>query len=1407
MDRPYYLGIDIASVSVDTAVIDADTHEVLEAEYIRHNGHPMRTAAEAIRDIVDRYGEAELRGIAATGSGGRAIARVLDTGFINEVVAQASAVINLYPDVRTIVDIGGEDSKLIFIGPSVQDGTPELKDFAMNTRCAAGTGSFLDKQASRLGLSIEEFGEIGAQVEDPPRVAGRCSVFAKTDMIHLQQKGTPTNAIVAGVCHALVRNFKSTVATARDLKTPLAFQGGVAANAGIHRAMVEVMEIDEDDFVIPEHFGCMGAIGAVLKGIETKEATVPDLGNIQRLDSYEEVADTAPLKPLKLEKSTIMPSEIRSTNVNRDDLIPAYLGIDVGSISTNLVVIDSDGNLMTKAYLMTAGEPLEAVRTGLRMMENDVGGLVDIRGVCTTGSGRYLTGDFVGADVVKNEITAHARGALFIDPNVDTIFEIGGQDSKYISLQNGSVIDFMMNKVCAAGTGSFLEEQAEKLDISIEDEFADLALQSDTPRDLGERCTVFMETEMVKHQAAGATTGELVSGLAYSIVKNYLNQVVGKRRVGDHIFFQGGTAFNKAVVAAFEEVTGKPIIVPPHHEVMGAIGCAIIAMENDTGEGSSFRGFDLCERNYEVESFICHDCPNECEINVVKIENEEPLYYGSRCGKYDVDQSEKEKTDLPDLFKEREELLLHSYKGDPDIPEDAPRVGIPRALLFHDLYPYWHAMLSELGCEIVLSNKTNKKIQHEGAERSVAETCFPMKIALGHIYNLVRDKDIDYIFLPSVINLSKQDEEMNDSFVCPYSQSICYTSRASVDYDKYGVEVLAPTVYFEYGHKHRMRAFGEMAERLGATKADLSRALEAGDEALEYFRTEKVKRGQKVLEQLGDDEYAIVVVSRSYNGCDPGANLEIPQKIQEMGVLPIPMDCLPLDDVQLPGDWWNMYWRYGQQILAAAEIVAEDPRLYPIYITNFGCGPDSFITQFFQERLGGKPMLVMEVDEHSADAGMITRCEAFIDSIEATRGMTYSPGREFRPLTITRSSDRQMLIPNMSSHAYALSAAFRASGMDARPLPEPDEETLEWGRKHTTGKECFPCVVTTGDMVKFVHSDEFDPDRHAFFMGGSGGPCRFGQYNALQRMVLDDLGYEDVPIYAPNQSSSFFDDLGIVGRKFLLQGWRGIAAMDMIEKARREFKPYEVNEGETEKVFRECRDLIERTLEKDGNLVEAMETAAQKFASIEVDRSEQKPIIGVTGEFYIRQNDFSNQNLVDKIEELGGEVWVAPVEEWFLYRNFRRDMRAKLDSDWLLRLKNVAMDWFMKREEHALVEPFKDILRSAEEPSSLEVLDMAEPYLDRSFEGEGVMTIGKAIDFVNKGLSGIVTVMPFTCMPGTVSHALMRLVKEQYDGIPTLNMVYDGSEQSTAQTRLEAFMYSAREFMRNHAKDQQTAAH
>ena len=670
--RMNFIGLDAGSVSVKLVILD-ENGNLLYKIYRRHKGHPLSVTLDILKEITTKgYGQKITAGadfsLSITGSAGRLIASVFGIEPFNEIIAQAYSSQRLCPHIKTIIEMGGEDSKLILLG---EDGR-SVKDFSMNSVCAAGTGSFLDQQAERLRISIEEFSELALTSQKPPRIAGRCSVFAKSDMIHLQQIATRVEDIIAGLCFAVARNFKGSIARGRTIIAPVSFQGGVAANKGMVRALKEIIAIEE--LHVPEHFAFMGAIGASLKNIH--EHTIRRF-DVSRLDEFLQTyrSDGEGHPPLNdggeriwedkgndaLSSFILRPSSLPSSPIR------AYLGIDIGSISTNLAVIDEEGKLLAKRYLMTAGRPIKAVQQGLAEIGDEIGDGVEILGVGTTGSGRYMIADFVGADIVKNEITAQATAAVFINKDVDTIFEIGGQDSKFISLENGIIVDFEMNKACAAGTGSFLEEQAEKLNISIKEEFAQCALSAKNPCRLGERCTVFMENSLMSNLQRGADKDDLLAGLAYSIVQNYINRVVAGKRIGSNIFFQGGVAFNKSVAAAFEKYLGKRITIPPHHDVTGAIGMGLIAMKHmqskaDNGRKTTFKGFELSKRPYEISSFECKGCPNICKINRVKISGEKGLlFYGGRCEKYDI--RKKKASTLPDLFSFREEMLWKEHVG------------------------------------------------------------------------------------------------------------------------------------------------------------------------------------------------------------------------------------------------------------------------------------------------------------------------------------------------------------------------------------------------------------------------------------------------------------------------------------------------------------------------------------------------------------------------------------------------------------------------------------------------------------------------------------------------------------------------------------------------------------------------
>jgi predicted CoA-substrate-specific enzyme activase len=1419
-----HIGFDVGSIAVKMAILDK-SGRLIEQFYQRHLGKPVQVAYDLLEEILHRYSARQIATFAGTGTAGRFICKLMNARFVNELSCQAAAVRHLIPHARTVIEMGGQDSKLIFLSADQKD-TSGIEDFAMNTACAAGTGSFLDQQASRLGLNIEnEFGQLALKSEIPPRVAGRCSVFAKSDMIHLQQQATPVHDIVAGLCFGLARNLRSNLGRGKDFTPPVVFCGGVAYNQGVVRALQEVLEIDNNDnFIVPQNHAVTGAMGAALiarRNWDGKSCTDIDLKPIREyLDSQQTIGH----RLAKLQRPKDGYPDMRTAaeeifaEVKNNEKVPVYLGIDVGSISTNVVAIDKKCRVLAKSYLMTAGRPLEAVRQGLTEVGKLIADKVEVVGVATTGSGRYLTGDFVGADTVVNEITAQATAAAHIDPKVDTIFEIGGQDSKYISLENGVVTDFEMNHACAAGTGSFLEEQAERLGINIKTQFSDMALGAPDPIRLGERCTVFMESDLVNYQQQGAPTNELVAGLCYSIVTNYLNRVVGHRKIGNRIFFQGGTAFNKGVVAAFEAVTGKTITVPPHHEVTGAIGVAILAkryMDQQPPETKSkFRGFDVTQRKYEIRSFECTHCSNNCEINEVIMDGSDPLYYGSRCDRYNVKKTnDSDKNKIPNLFAERQRLL-EQYANVSRKPTGKKKtVGIPMALGNYQLLPLWGTFFTELGFEPIVSSATTQNLVERGVEAVLSQPCFPVKVAHGHVLDLL-DKKVDFIWLPSVISLNREEPRINN-MLCPYVQTIPYQINIALEPEKHGVKLLKPFLRFQDGLKELEKNLSVIAADLGVSKGEIRSALKTALRAQDSFQSACIKRGKEILSHLKDSDQAMVLISRPYNGCDPGVSLDIPGKLRKLGMLTIPMDFLDLSGIRSNARYQEkdgMYWKYGQKIMKACKFVRNDSRLHAIYLSNFSCGPDSFITQFFKDIMNPKPCLMLEIDEHSADAGVVTRLEAFLESLKNAGKIKVTPIKE-EELAIRKHdcSQRTIYIPWMNDHSYALAAAFRACGQPSEVLPLADQRALELGRRYTTGKECLPCIITTGDMLKKLESPDCDPKKAAFFMPGGSGPCRFGQYNCLHRQVLEEIGYKDVPVISPSQDKSFYDDFKQFKTDPTRLAWNGIAAIDILLKVQLALRPYEITKGEIDAVYQNFLTRICRAIEQkasESQLVKIMEDAAVEFGRVKLDRSQQKPHICIVGEIYVRNHTVSNDFLIKRLEALGAQCSLSGFAEWMYYTNFTRKRSSLREREWGSFAVNWLKHWIQNRIEMKLYKPLLKLVPELQEPPVEHALNLANPYIHDSFEGEAALSVGKMIEFASHGADGLISAGPFTCMPTTIVSAVMKKLTTDLNGIPAITLSFDGQGDPTLDTRLEAFVDQARAFKnrKNHHAMERTPA-
>ncbi|HNW33787.1 MAG TPA: acyl-CoA dehydratase activase, partial [Candidatus Ozemobacteraceae bacterium] len=1315
-----------------------------------------------------------------------------------------------------------------------------LEDFKLNEACAASTGSFIDQQAERIFSDHQEFETIedpqkrietilnkfiaeGRTSDHPANVACRCTVFTKSDMIHLQNKGIPVKHIIAGLHEGVAKNFKSTLINNRNLVAPVAFIGGYATNELARTAFSKILGVD---VVVPQHHTAVGALGVALSAIAGGTGRAVRSDEIVNLKS--DAAFKAPtVSPLCQKLAPFTPcGESLGLPAGRDT-IDVYLGFDIGSTTTKLVLMGLDQRVIYKRYIPTEGQPVVAIKKCLIHMKQIIDvSRVNVLGVGTTGSGREVANLFVGADDVVNEVTAHARGTTQFRPDVDTIFELGGQDAKYTSLNQSFVVDFRMNKVCAAGTGSFLEETANKLGIDIAGEYESLALAAKTPFKLTERCTVYMESDLMSYLQMGAAREDLLAGLSRAVVHNYLNRVVQDGRIGKVISFQGGPSLNRSVVAAFEAVVGKPIVTLPHREVMGAIGAALHARDEaeaaarrgEPVQPSRFRGWSVVDAAFTHSEEVCKrnpNCHNLCKLQIYRIAGDEAVY-GGECGMYE--SRAKSTVRAPDYNRVRQNLYFKAMEGRYRVLDEEPAkaasaadtqkrptLGIPRSLSFFQTGLFWVHLMDRLGFDVVITPETDNRIVDAGIEAMTCEACFPIKISHGHASRL--KGRVDWLFLPMMIEMEAPPDKKG--YYCPYLEANSYMLKAALKLDER--TTLMPAIYLKTGRDGLVKAFREEFARVGL-KFDTAAFIAAYDEAWKVqgtFIGELRSLGRTVLEKLGDRR-AIVVVGRPYSAYDSRTNLNLFSTFSRLGVIAIPQELLELDAIEIDADYPNMYWGFGDKILKTARYINNDKRLFGLYLTSFSCGPDSFILHFFNDEMNrtGRPYLELELDEHSAGAGVETRLLAFIDVIKNQRDVRTLP--QGVNIIARKSSaplqGRTIYLPKMSQGSYSLAAAFDGVGCKAEVMPTYTTAGLEFGKSNTSGKECFPCTVTTGDMFETVtklREQKRDVENEiAFFMPETEGPCRFGQYNRLHHMLLERYGCGGIPILSPSSEDSyrckgFFSD--DQANQFRQLAWQAIVYTDLIEKSLWRVRPYEKAKGTADAVFADAlREGIDAIRAGGGlKLMKTARKAASKFSAIEREEK-RKPLVGIVGEIYVRTHSESNQELVRTLESMGCETFTSSISEWIDYtthtsiddaRNRWKDNRSWHTGS------EFAKFWLTGQGQRAISKlmgvPFSKLLNGRFDHSTEHLLHLVDGIFSNHINGEAILSIGGAFAFRDSGFDGVVNAMPFTCMPSTIASAILKVHMRRT--MPFVDMVYDGTIQPNRNTNLATFAFQAKQ--------------
>jgi len=1359
----YSLGIDVGSVNAHITLIDN------QAEPVYFDSEKIATSSlDTVNTLLERLGKnIPLESISTAGYSGPDISpEITRLGWArySSSAALAAGVLSENNHARTIIYGGGQTALII----ELEDGLHRPWRTYSNPLCAAGTGRFLEQQAYRLGIKLDDMASLALSFRDsPPRIATRCSVFAKSDLIHLQQKGVSLEAMLCALCESIARMVTSL--KKGKFEEPVYFTGGLAANRAVTRAVENALSARNGHplkVVIPGDYEYSQSKGLALLAVN-KSARVSLLPGEETTVKYHMLA---PLPcPGRVPGPELQPSAGDGLH---------YLGVDIGSTSTKAAVIDSSGAVVLKDYLMTAGRPVDAVKQLFTRLMEKGAGRINIAGAGVTGSGRYLVGSLIGADLVKNEITAQVRAARELDPEAD-IIEIGGQDSKLVIKRNGVVVDYQMNKACAAGTGSFLDELADMLGISVKNgDFARMASSAGYTIDLGTRCAAFMGQAVATAVQQNTPLNVITASLSDSIAKNYLSKVVGSRKLGMKVILTGAVFYNEAVIAAFiKQLGGKSITVAPHREVSGAIGAALLSKESMMGKDSAFKGFSaVIESDCRLSSFVCTRCDNNCTITRMQLDSGQNTYFGSRCDLYDASLGDNS---VKTAFDEREKLLFEDYRP---AEGNGPLVGIPRALMVYDYAPLLIGFLNHLGVRVALSGKTTKRMMENAIELSYSDSCFPMKLLHGHVDSL---SGADFILYPCFIRLGQKEGDTNQKYACPLVQASPFIVREVL---QTGCRLLSPIVDLSLGDRETIDNFARTAVEMGFSYRKGREAAIAGLKAQTGFKDKLLKLGRQTIEQISkNNNTGVVIVSRSYMSQDAGANLGIAEKLARLGVVPIPLDFLPLDtrDPSLYSD--RPYWSYESKFMSAVSIATHEPSLYSLAVTNFGCGPDSFILKVLEDISGSKPIGQMEIDEHAAEAGLVTRLEAFVDTIsEHARFQGQAgPVRKcslYRGASSSIDPDKPLLIPNMAPHAVVLAAAMQAFGVDARVLPEADESDLLYASEMTAGTECLPYRVTLGSFLRFFRENPSETKAQGF-MSGSYGPCRLGKYAIEQERLLKQAGFE--MHMCTTVSNNAYRDLNL-GSGFERLAWKGIVAVDHLEKLLWHTRPYCGKAGEADRLFEHYLDRIADLVSRKQSYNHLLRRASAEFASLVDPDAARKPLVGINGEIFLRANRFANSDLVRECEKAGLEIVVSPMSEWLKYTTFRNIEDSVKDRSAIKVIKGLIKKRIQLYDESSIAGEFAGVL-DHHEPSTEEILAMSAGILSPRCGSEAVLSLGSGLEWMKNGMfAGVISVMPHGCMPGGIVAAMAENFSSRYRK-PWISLTYDGFLESNNLARITNF--------------------
>ncbi len=1399
IDEVLQAGVDIGSTTAKMAVLRGK--DVIYSDYRRHNADVVETLRQMIGDALEELGPVMIS-VSVTGSAGLGISERFDIPFVQEVIASAETVRELYPDVRTLIDVGGEDSKMIFFDDRMRP------DIRMNGNCAGGTVAFIDQMATLLDVPIEDLETLARSHKDLHHMASRCGVFAKTDVQNLLSREISKEDISASIFHAVAVQVLSTLSRGVEPKPMVMFCGGPFTYLPFLKdSFINVMGIEGSNVVNPDHSDLIPAIGTALhRDIKRLEMTLEGFHDMLKSGGSRRIELSKRLDPLFSGKEEFLEWEGRrmtpikqTVSIEELDGKVCFLGVDSGSTTTKVVLIDDQGNMAYRFYSNNKGDPIGAVKRGLEGLSDQLensGVKIEIRGSSVTGYGEDLIKAAYGIDIGMVETLAHFRAAREFLSDVSFILDIGGQDMKAIFITEGVINNIEINEACSSGCGSFIETFAMSLGHEVAD-FARLACDSEAPCDLGTRCTVFMNSKVKQSQREGASVGDISAGLAFSVIKNCLYKVLKIKDIsvlGDSIVVQGGTFRNPAVHRAFELILGKRVICSDVPEQMGAYGAALRAMDVSSDEPSTFIGLDqlVQAKDYTKKYIRCQGCENNCMVTRLTFRNGEIFFTGNKCERIFTNRGSTIRIgeNIPDI---KLGMLLDREM----VPEGKPklRIGIPRVLNLFENFPFWNTLMVGAGFEVVLSPGSHEGLNEKGSKTIMSENiCFPAKLANGHIIELM-EKGVDRILYPMVIFEGVEYGDSLNTFNCPIVSGYPDVIRSAIDPEgKHAVPFDTPPVTFEDIGLLK-RSCWKYLKSLGVDKRTFLRAFDDAVKEQSRYKVDLRKRARVVLDEAEQEgRLVVLLLGRPYH-IDPLINHKIPEMIAQLGADVITEDSIPhKGDEDLSNIQVLTQWSYPNRIYNAVNWARDKDNVEVVQLNSFGCGPDAMVCDEARVILAevGKNHTLIRIDEVSSPGSVKLRLRSMLESLYL-RGIgsrSHPVERRTTPTYRMKDRRRKIIVPSFSPFFDPLIvAAFADQGYELETLPPPDRESVNVGLKYANNDICYPATIVIGDIIKGLQSGRYDIENTAVGITQTGGQCRASSYLSLLKKALVAAGFEEVPVITVTTSSkqlNYQPGLKMDMRRLTKMGLFALMYSDSLMMMYYSTAVREKNKGDTwalvDKYLKKACGSLEsgRTEDLLGSLTEAV----GEFNRLEVNEGEY-PLVGYVGEIYVKYSPFGNMFLVDWMEENGVEVLVPSMFEFFsqYYLNDRFLVDHDVKRRNLFYFLTYPAEWYVKFHmgKFERVRKRYSRYRVSHDPRHLsEIASKAVTLVDQF--GEGWLIPAEIISFMDYGIKNVLCVQPFGCI---ANHVIGKGVEKRLKDInPDMNILYLDMDAGSSEVNL-----------------------